>query len=95
MLTEAEVVKKLQEHPELKIRFEQLLSIIENTRGDATRADDAEYQVIDQMRGLGHDVLQSWADRQSKIATERVIKQRPAMRKHIKKNCSGIQRMEK
>lgn len=94
-MKESEFIKKLREHPELKERFEQLIAIVENTKGDVVRADDAEYAVIEQMRKLGQNVLQSWANKQSKKMVERVHEQKPAMRKHVKKNCSGIQPTEK
>lgn len=94
-MTENEIVKKLQAHPGLKTRFEQIISIVENTRGNATLADDAEQQVIVEMRSLGHEVLQEWAEGQSKKVTDRVIEQKPSLRKHVKKNSNGIRHMEK
>jgi hypothetical protein len=48
-MTEEEIVKKLQEHSELKARFEQLISIIENPKDEITLADDAGMRVIGQM----------------------------------------------
>jgi hypothetical protein len=95
LMKEGEIIEKMREYPELKERFEQLIAIVENTKGDATRADDAEYQVIEQMRKLGQDTLQSWANRQSKKMVERVSEQKPNMRRHVKKNSSGTQPMEK
>jgi hypothetical protein len=95
MMTEEEIVKKLKEHPELKARFEQLISIIENPKDEITLADDAEMRVIGQMRELRREVLQDWANRQSDKVSKRVVEQRPAMRKHVKKNCSGTRHMEK
>ena len=94
-MKEADFVGKLREYPELKKRFEQLITIVENAKGDATLADEAERQVIEQIRGLGQDALQSWADRQSKKTIERVSEQNQNMRKHVKKNSSGIQLTEK
>lgn len=37
-MTENELLEKLCDYPELKARFEQLVSIIENSNGDTTLA---------------------------------------------------------
>lgn len=54
--------QRLREHPELRERFEKMLDIVENTDGDCVRADDAELRVLEQVRGLGQELLQGWAE---------------------------------
>lgn len=88
-MTENELLEKLRAYPELKARFEQLVTIIENSNGDTTLADEAERRVIEELRGMGHDALQGWATRQSEKATSCVLEQQPKMRKHVKKKSSG------
>lgn len=46
--------ERLREHPELRERFEKMLDIVEN--------DDAELRVLEQVRGLGRELLQGWAE---------------------------------
>jgi hypothetical protein len=94
-MTENELLEKLRTYPELKVRVEQLITIVENSDGKTTLADEAERRVIEELRGLGHDALQGWATRQSEKATDRVLEQQPNMRKHVKKKSSGIPPMEK
>ena len=55
---------RLNAHPELRAKFEVLLSVVENAQGDLTRADAAEQRVVEEIRQLGQTALQEWATRQ-------------------------------
>ncbi len=55
---------RLKTYQELRAKIETMLTIIENACGDIEKAAVAEPRVIDAMRELGNDVLQSWAYRQ-------------------------------
>lgn len=50
--------ERLREHPELRERFEKMLDLVENADGDCVRADEAELRVLEQVRGLGRQLLQ-------------------------------------
>lgn len=54
--------ERLREHPTLRARVEQLLELAENTTGQYVRADETELAVLGQVRQLGQEVLQDWAD---------------------------------
>ncbi len=54
--------ERLREHPELRARFEQMLDLVENAEGDCVLADEAELRVLEQVRGLGRELLQGWAE---------------------------------
>ena len=54
--------ERLREHPELRERFEKMLDLVENADGDCVRADEAELRVLEQVRGLGRELLQDWAE---------------------------------
>lgn len=54
--------ERLREHPELRVRFEKMLDLVENESGDCVRADEAELRVLEQVRGLGQELLQDWAE---------------------------------
>lgn len=54
--------ERLREHPGLRARFEQMLDLVENTAGDCVRADETELRVLEQVRGLGRELLQDWAE---------------------------------
>lgn len=64
------LLHRLQQHPLLYERLETLLSIVENTDGNAFTADEAEEPVAQELRRIGHDALQEWAgQRQDNIET--------------------------
>jgi hypothetical protein len=88
-------MEQLQTYPELKERFKEILRIVENSNGDTTLANDAEERIIEELRGMGHDALQSWAIRQAEQAAARIVKQKKGLRKHVKKKCAGIAPTEK
>ena len=56
-----ELTARLEKHPELRRRVEQLLDLCEDRAGDLQNADDAERRVIEELRTLGHEVLEDWA----------------------------------
>lgn len=82
----------LKRHPVLRERFESILNIAENANGDCIRADDAEESVIEEVRKLGQETLQEWADGQNNRQTERILEE-VAHGRPYKKNSIGIQHM--
>jgi hypothetical protein len=59
--------ERLQEYPELRARFEEMLAIVENADGDIVKADEAEERVIQELRQLGQSALQGWAERKQRL----------------------------
>jgi hypothetical protein len=55
------IENRLNKHPHLKNRIEQLLKIVENAEGDLKKADEAEKRVIEELRKMGNEVLHDWA----------------------------------
>ncbi len=79
---------RLAQHPELRARFEEILAVAENARGDANTADEAEERAIEQVRQLGQELLQSWAERKhERVAQE--YDSRPDHRRKGKKKPAG------
>ncbi len=64
LLSDAEFVRRLSAHPDLRSRMESLLLSVEDETGDLKSADAAEMRVIQEMRQTGKVALQSWAKRQ-------------------------------
>lgn len=58
------LLERLEQHPELKERFEMILDIVENASGDVEKADEAERRAIEAVRQLGNEIVQGWAQRQ-------------------------------
>ncbi len=54
----------LNRHPGLKSRVQALADIVEDSDGDLARADEAERRVIEEVRRLGQEALQGWAEAQ-------------------------------
>lgn len=77
-------LRKLNRYPHLRQRLEMLVDVVENASGDLTRADAAERRVIEEIRQLGQESLQSWAERQVE-QTSGVADTRPESRRAGKK----------
>jgi hypothetical protein len=59
----SEFLARLQRHPELRAKFDALLDVVENAAGDATKADEAEQRVFEELRLMGQQAIQAWAER--------------------------------
>lgn len=86
--------ERLQEHPELRVKFERMLDVIENTAGDVEKAAEAERRVMEELRQMGNDVLHSWAHRQEQKKEEE-FNQRPGVNRKVKKTSIGTRGSEK
>jgi len=81
---------RLNQHPHLRERRETLLNVVENVAGDCTKADAAEQSVIEELRKLGNEALQCWADRAVQKAPATLRQQQPALQGNGKKKSGGI-----
>jgi hypothetical protein len=80
---------RLNHHPQLRARMETLLNVVENLAGDCTKADAAEQSVIEELRNMGNEALQCWADHAVQTATATVRQQQPALQGNGKKKSGG------
>lgn len=64
---------KLKNHLCLKKRFNEILGIAENTSGELITADEAETKAIEEVRKLGKEVIQEWAENQHKQQVETLL----------------------
>jgi len=62
--------ERLREYPGLYERISGLMEVVENASGDAVKADEAEQRVIEEVRRIGHEALQGWADRKLQRVTQ-------------------------
>src|SRR5438094_7322271 len=86
--------ERLKEYPELKVKIEAMLSIIENSGGDVEKAAEAERRIIEEMRQMGNEVLHGWARRQQqKKEVEYTAK--PGVNRKEKKRSTGTRESEK
>lgn len=83
-------LSRLSHHPRLRERVETLLNVVENVAGDCTKADAAEQAVMEELRKLGNEALQGWAERAVQNATATVRHEQPAVQGNGKKKSGGI-----
>ena len=58
------LLARLKKHPQLRGRIERLVDLVEDVGDDLRKADEAERRVIEEVRRLGQEVLEGWADGQ-------------------------------
>jgi len=88
--------ERLNAHPHLRDRVDQILSIIEDSEGKIDKADEAEERVIEELRQLGQEVLENWAmNKEKRKAEELKSALNREVKRHFKKNSTGTRRSEK
>ena len=92
-LSDEELVQRLGAHPQIRNRIASLLAIAGDESGDLTLADDAEARVIEEMRRMGQEILQAWAEGQVVKASQEMERTSRTWREG-KKNCAGTRPME-
>ena len=77
-----ELAARLDAHPILKARMRGLLDLVENAETIAL-ADEAERRVIEELRGMGNELLTDWAQRRADQTAHEAAA--PHVTKHCKK----------
>lgn len=54
--------ERLQQHPKLWARVEQMLDLVEGSQAEVIKAAEAERLVGAQLQQLGQETLQAWAE---------------------------------
>ena len=68
------------------------MGAMENADGDLGEADAAEERLIEEMRLLGREALQGWADKRVEAA-ERDVRGQAGMHRQGKKNSVGTRNL--
>ena len=84
----------LEARPGLRERFASIAMAVANSGENLKEADAIEERIVEEMRLLGREAVQCWAENEVE-ATEREIRQQPAMHRQGKKNSGGIQNLAK
>jgi len=74
----------LEAHPGLRERFASIAMAVANSGENLKEADAIEERIVEEMRLLGREAMQGWAETQVK-ATEREIRQQSSMHRQGKK----------
>ena len=88
-LSDEALLAFFQSHPSFRDRLASIVGAVGNLDGDLGEADAAEERLVEEMRLLGREALQDWADERV-AATEREVRRRAGMHRHGKKNSTGI-----
>ena len=84
------LIKRLNQQPQLRERMEAILNIVENKKGDYTKANDAEQYLIDEMRKMGSEALTCWANKAVETGTDKLHQEVPGLQGKGKKKSAGI-----
>jgi hypothetical protein len=60
---EQRLIEQLRRHPELMERMEAIVGIAEAEGQKVPTADEIEDRLVEEVRRLGHQVMEDWADR--------------------------------
>lgn len=82
------LLDRLNAHPEIKQRIASLLAVVENAGGDMKEADAAEMRVIEEIRRMGQEALQAWANRRVDVV-EQALRGTGQVHREGKKNSPG------
>src|ERR1700683_1222980 len=81
-------------HPGLRERFASIAMAVANSGENLKEADAIEERIVEEMRLLGREAMQGWAETQVE-ATEKEFRQQPSMHRQGKKNTAGIRNLAK
>ena len=87
-ISDEEIVRGLREHPRIRQRVASLLGAVQDASGDLKLADDAELRLTEELRQLGREAMQGWAEGQVRSA-ERELRRGGRAHREGKKNSSG------
>jgi hypothetical protein len=93
-LSDEALLAFFEAHPGLRDRVASIAGAVGNLDGDLAEADAAEERLVEEMRLLGREALQGWAEERVE-ATERDIRSQAGMHRQGKKNSSGIRNLVK
>lgn len=88
-LSDEALLAFLQLHPHFRDRLGSIVGAVGNLDGDLGEADAAEERLVGEMRLLGREALQGWADDRVET-TERNVRSQAGMHRQGKKNSAGI-----
>jgi len=83
-----------QSHPGFRDRVASIVGAVGNQDGNLGEADAAEERLVEEMRLLGLEALQGWAEERVE-ATERDVRGQARIHRQGKKNSAGIRNSAK
>ena len=87
------LANRLEKHPTLKARFEEILAIAENTQGEVVSAEEAEQRAIEPVRSLGNELLPDGAKQRVTAAGNELKDKHPTVVGNGKKKSLGTRHL--
>jgi len=87
-LSDEEILRGLNANPQIKERIASLLAVVDDSAGDLKLADAAEMRMIEEIRRLGQEAMQAWAERQVE-RREQELRSGGQVQREGKKNSAG------
>jgi len=88
ILSDEAILRGLNANPQIKNRIASMLAVVEDAAGDLKEADAAEMRLIEEIRRMGQEAMQAWANRQIEI-TEQEVRRGGQVQREGKKNSAG------
>lgn len=88
-----DVARRLERHPELLERFESILDLSQSD--ELKTLDEIESVLIEEVRKLGGETLQSWASRREEQLEKKLREENENVRMREKKRCTSTRPSEK
>jgi hypothetical protein len=88
-LSDEALLAFFQSHPGFRDRVVSIVGAVGNLDGALGEADAAEERLVEEMRLLGREALQDWANERVET-TERDVRGQAGMHRQGKKNSAGI-----
>jgi hypothetical protein len=85
------LLQRLRRQPAIRGRLVALLDVAEDSAGDLRLADDAEARVTQEIRRMGQELMQAWADDQVR-AREQELRRGGGAHRDGKRNSAGTSR---
>jgi hypothetical protein len=83
--SEAQLLERLRQHPEMMERVQSILDIAYDAEGPLKSADQVEELLIQEMRRLGNSTMHQWATQAEQRVTRELKAQDATVRSRKKK----------
>lgn len=84
-ISDEAILRGLNAHPQIKNRIASMLAVVEDAGGDLKLADAAEMRLIEEIRRMGQEAMQAWADGQVQ-QSEQAVRRSGQVQREGKKN---------
>ena len=78
---ESRLIDQLRQQPELLARFESILELSRTQEGQLRKADEVEEDLVQAVRQLGREVMESWAGGAEQEVARQLKEQKKGVRK--------------